>query len=113
MAKKSTKTSKAQRKRAAKRNKLIRQFAIYGVIIAICIICLVMIPIMNRPVDRQTAWTPAVGAVALDAAPVASATPTPGPRALAAQWAVLTVLGLLSLLLVAGGSYTSFIYFRF
>ncbi len=42
-----------------------------------------------------------------------TATPNPAPRALTAQWAVLTVLGLLSLLLVAGGSYNSFIYFRF
>ena len=42
-----------------------------------------------------------------------TATSQPGARALAAQWAVLTVLGLLSLLLVAGGSYNSFIYFRF
>ena len=42
-----------------------------------------------------------------------TATPNPAPRALTAQWAVLTVLGILSLLLVAGGSYNSFIYFRF
>ena len=42
-----------------------------------------------------------------------TATPDPAPRSLAAQWAVLTVLGLLSILLIAGGSYNSFIYFRF
>ena len=42
-----------------------------------------------------------------------TATPDPAPRALTAQWAVLTILGLLSILLIAGGSYNSFIYFRF
>lgn len=42
-----------------------------------------------------------------------SATPEPGPCALVAQWLVLSALGLLSLLFVAGGSYNSFIYFRF
>ena len=42
-----------------------------------------------------------------------TATPDPAPRALTAQWVVLTILGLLSLLLIAGGSYNSFIYFRF
>ena len=42
-----------------------------------------------------------------------SATPDPAPRALCAQWLVLTVLGLLSALFIAGGSYNAFIYFRF
>ena len=42
-----------------------------------------------------------------------TATPYPGPRSLLAQWALLSILGLLSILFVAGGSYNSFIYFRF
>ena len=42
-----------------------------------------------------------------------SATPGPGGARLFAQWIVLTALGLLSLLFVAGGSYNAFIYFRF
>ena len=42
-----------------------------------------------------------------------TATPDPAPHPLLAQWLALTVLGLLSLLFVAGGSYNSFIYLRF
>ncbi len=75
---KKKKTSKAERKRIARRNQLIKRFGIFGAIIAICLICLIMIPIMNRPIDRQVTWTPAQGAIAMDEAPVPE-TPTPAP----------------------------------
>ncbi|MBR1836940.1 MAG: hypothetical protein IJ783_06590, partial [Kiritimatiellae bacterium] len=43
-----------------------------------------------------------------------SASPEPrGAAARCAQWLALTALGLVALLFVAGGSYHSFIYFRF
>ena len=82
MASKSSKkkktTTRAARKRIAKRNRMIKRFGIFGVILAICLVCLIMIPVMNRPIDRQVTWTPAQGAIAMDEAPIPE-TPTPAP----------------------------------
>ena len=77
MAKKTSK--KAARRRAAKRDRLIRRYGVYGVLLAVCLVCVALIPVMNRPLDRAAEWTPAQGAIALDEAPVPE-TPAPTPE---------------------------------
>lgn len=79
MAKK--KTKKSTKKQSTNWMKLLRRFGVFAAMLVICLICLILIPIRNRPVDRQAVWTPAQGAIALDRAPVV-ATPTPAPTAI-------------------------------
>lgn len=67
-----------KKKRTGRRNRHLRQWIVYGVMLVIAVVCIAMIPAMNRPLDRQVTWTPAQGAAALDQAPVPE-TPVPSP----------------------------------
>ena len=76
--KKRAKVSKTAKRRAAERRRLIQRYGVFAALALICLLCLILIPVMNRPIDRQTTWTPAMGAVAMAQAPVPE-TPTPAP----------------------------------
>lgn len=66
--------TKAERRRRQRRNRMIRAIALYGCAAAICIACLAMIPVLNRPIDQQTSWYVEDGAMEILAAPVVSQT---------------------------------------
>ena len=57
MGKKMTKKmTKAERRRRARQKRMIRNGIVFGGVAAICIVCLVMISVLNRPVEPQSTW---------------------------------------------------------
>ena len=78
--KKRAKMSKAERRRIARRRQLIRNIAIYGSAAAICIVCLVMISALNRPIDHQTSWYVEDGAMEIAAPPMSDSALTTAAR---------------------------------
>ena len=56
VSKSGKKTGKKARKKAAQKRKLIRTGLIYFALLVICIGCLVLLPQINRPEDKQNTW---------------------------------------------------------
>ena len=84
MARKTTKKGKltaAQKRRLARRRQSMRRGIAIGAVAAVCVVCLILMANLNRPLDRATTWTVADGAAAMDLAPTPEtpATPTPAP----------------------------------
>ena len=73
MGKKVTKKklTKAERRRVRRRNQMIRNGIVFGGIAVVCIACLVMISVLNRPVEPQSTWFVEDGALEI-AAPAMS-----------------------------------------
>ena len=61
--------TKAERRRIKRRKLLLKRIAIYGIAATICVACLVLIPILNRPIDHQTSWYVEDGALEIAAPP--------------------------------------------
>jgi poly-gamma-glutamate synthesis protein (capsule biosynthesis protein) len=64
---KKRKMTKAERKRAARRRRMIRTGAIYAGVALICVTCLVAISLMNRPVEPRSTWYVEDGALEIAA----------------------------------------------
>ena len=67
---KKRKISKAERKRAARRRRMIRTGVIYAGVALVCVACLVAISVLNRPVKPQNTWYVEDGALEIGRAHV-------------------------------------------
>ncbi|MBR2697607.1 MAG: CapA family protein [Clostridia bacterium] len=72
MGKKMTKkkSTKAERMRMKRRRQMIRNGIVFGGIAAVCVVCLIMISIFNRPVVPQSTWYVEDGAREIAAPPM-------------------------------------------
>lgn len=66
---KKRKLTKAERRRQAQRKRFLRRLALGISAAAICVGCLVMIPVLNRPIEHQTSWYVEDGALEIAAPP--------------------------------------------
>ena len=64
---KKRKISKAERRRAARRKRMIRTGAIYAGVVLLCVGCLVAISALNRPVEPRNTWYVEDGALEIAA----------------------------------------------
>ena len=65
------KMTKAERRRLRRRRQMIRNGIVFGGLAAICVVCLVMISVLNRPVVPQSTWYVEDGALEIAAPPMA------------------------------------------
>ena len=72
MGKKMTKkkSTKAERRRMKRRRQMIRNGIVFGGIAAVCVVCLIMISILNRPVEPKSTWYVEDGALEIAAPPM-------------------------------------------
>ena len=64
---KNRKQSKAERKRAARRRRMLRTGVIYAGVALVCVGCLVAISVLNRPVEPKSTWYVEDGALEIAA----------------------------------------------
>ena len=64
------KMTKAERKRLRRRRQMIRNGIVFGGLAAVCVVCLVMISVLNRPVVPQSTWYVEDGALEIAAPPM-------------------------------------------
>ena len=64
------KMTKAERRKLRRRRQMIRNGIVFGGLAAICVVCLVMISVLNRPVVPQSTWYVEDGALEIAAPPM-------------------------------------------
>ena len=67
------KMTKAQRRQLRRRKQLIRNGIVFGGVAVICVVCLIMISVLNRPVEPQSTWYIEDGTTEVAAPPMAGA----------------------------------------